>query len=109
MPTLKFDVHPGVAMLRNGTDELPTKTGHSLEEWAELVKETGLATRAERVEWLKEKHRLGTNTAWQIAEYTIDKLTWDGDPDTYLRHAAEYVEGMFAGAKAGFRPIFEKL
>jgi len=61
------------------------------------------------VAWLKEHHGFGSNTAWWIAEYAADSATWDGDPAVYLRNAAGYVEAMFAGGKAGLRPIFEKL
>ena len=33
----------------------------------------------------------------------------DGDPDAYLKIAAEYVEKMFSGPKAGLRPIYDEL
>lgn len=33
----------------------------------------------------------------------------DADPKTYLANAAQYVEDMFSGAKAGLRPIYDRL
>jgi hypothetical protein len=109
MTAIAFDVHPGVAMVRKWSDELPTKTGRTLDQWADLVRRCGRSTLKDRAAWLKEQHGMGSNTAWWIAEYAADAATWDGDPDVYLRNAAAHVGGMFAGAKAGLRPIFETL
>jgi hypothetical protein len=109
MPAAKYDVHPGVAMMRKWADELPTKTGRSLDQWAEVVKKAKLAERKDRVALLKDKYNLGTNSAWYIVEYANDSHSWDGDPAVYLKQAAKYVEDMFAGAKAALRPIFDKL
>jgi hypothetical protein len=33
----------------------------------------------------------------------------DGDPDAYLKAAEEYVAAMFAGPKAGLRPIYDEI
>ena len=63
-----YDVHPGVARIQDWLASLPQKTGKSLEEWLELVKESGPATEKERRDWLKKEHGLGTNAAWWIAE-----------------------------------------
>jgi hypothetical protein len=49
----------------------------------------------------------GTNTAWWMAEYATGSPTWDGEPKVYLKNAANYVDGMFTGAKEWQRPIFE--
>ena len=105
-PRPLYDVHPGVAMIRKWADGLPEKTGRSLDEWAELVHRSGL-DRKEQAGWLKREYGLGTMTAGQIAAYAADQQTWDGDPDIYLEQAARYVEGLFAGPKAGLRPLFE--
>ena len=107
MPKIKFDVHPGVAMVKKWTDKLPAKTGRSLDQWAEFVRIQGPAEPKARRMWLKEKHGLGTNTAWWIAQYTDDAATWDGDPKVYLNQAADYVEAMFTKGKEWQRPIFE--
>ena len=36
-----YDVHPGVVMVQNWIASLPEKTGRTLEEWIQLVKESG--------------------------------------------------------------------
>jgi predicted transport protein len=109
VPDLVIDVHPGVAMMKKWADELPAKTGRTLEQWAALVRASPLTERKDRIAWLKHEHGLGTNSAWHIADYAADADTWDGDPNVYLRQAAEYVGAMFAGPKAGLRPVFDKV
>ncbi len=106
---LRFDVHPGVAMIKKWSDELPAKTGRSLQEWADHLEELALPGRKERVAYLKEKHELGGNTVSLIVQYAADTLTWDGDPESYLKMAVKYVDTMFSGGKAELRPIFEDL
>src|SRR5215510_810421 len=59
-----YSVHPGVVMVQKWVETLPEKTGRSLEEWISLVKKSGPKTEKERREWLKDKHKLGTNSAW---------------------------------------------
>jgi hypothetical protein len=100
---MRYDVHPGVAMMQKWVAELPAKTGRTLEQWAELVRKSGLAAPQERREY---GH--GTNTAWWIVEYADGStLTWDADPEAYLQAAGGYVDGMFARGKEWQRPIFE--
>ena len=43
------------AMIRN----LPEKTGKSLEEWCEVLKESGLTEKREMKKYLKEDHGVG--------------------------------------------------
>ena len=105
----RYDVHPGVAMVQSWVVNLKEKTGRSLEEWLRLVQEEGPATEKERRAWLKAEHGLGTNGAWWIAERAEGKGAEDGDPAAYLEAAAGYVEAMFAGGKAGLRPLFDRL
>jgi hypothetical protein len=45
---------------------LAKKTGKTLEQWIQIVNSSGLATRKERVEWLKEEHQLGHVTAQMV-------------------------------------------
>jgi hypothetical protein len=108
-PKPKYDVHPGVAMMRKWADELPDKTGRTLDQWAALVNGLKLPDRQDRIAHLKDEHGLGTNSAWYIVQYAEDNHSWDGDPEVYLAQAAKYVEDMFAGPKAALRPIFEAL
>lgn len=104
-----YSVHPGVAMVQKWIAGLSDKTGKTLEEWIELVKESGPATENERREWLKAKHKFGTNEAWWIAARADGKEMEEGDPEAYLKAAGKYVEEMYAGPKAGLRLIYEKL
>jgi hypothetical protein len=104
-----YSVHPGVAMVQDWIADLPRKTGRTLEEWLELVKQSGPAAEKDRRDWLKKEHGLGTNSAWWIAERADGKGTEDADPDAYLEAAERYVEAMFAGPKAGLRPIYDEL
>jgi len=104
-----YDVHPGVAMVQEWINKLPEKTGKSLDEWIALVKKSGPSTENEQREWLKQQYGLGTNSAWWIAKRAAGKGNEDGDPDAYLEAAEKYVEDMFAGSKAGLKPIYTAL
>jgi hypothetical protein len=96
-------------MVQKWAEELPAKTGRSLQQWAELVNGLKLTERKDRIAYLKKEHGLGTNHATHIVAYATDSDTWDGDPEVYLRQAAGYVEEMFAGGKAELRPMYEKI
>lgn len=104
-----YSVHPSVLMARRWVATLPEKTGKSLEQWIALVKKSGPRTEKERVEWLKSKHKLGTNAASWIAERAEGKGEEDSDPTAYLKAAENYVAQMFSGSKAALRPIYDEL
>jgi hypothetical protein len=104
-----YSVHPGVLMVQEWVAQLPDKTGKTLEEWIRLVREAGPPTEKERRDWLKKEHKLGTNAAWWIAERAEGKGLEEGDPVAYLKAAEEYVAAMFAGARAGLRPVYDRL
>ncbi len=74
-------------MVQDWIDKLPEKTGRSLDEWIELVQKSGPPTEKERREWLKTEHKMGTNSAWWIAERAEGKGLEDGDPEAYLKAA----------------------
>ncbi|HET8924471.1 MAG TPA: DUF5655 domain-containing protein [Candidatus Acidoferrum sp.] len=104
-----YDVHPGVAMVQKWVAELKSKTGRSLEEWIALVKKEGPKDEKSRRKWLKTKHKLGTNSAWWIAERAEGKGGEEDTPEAYLEAAAAYVEEQYTGSKEKLRPIFEEL
>ena len=104
-----YSVHPGVAAMQKWVAELEEKTGHSLEAWITLVKKEGPKDEKSRREWLKTKHKLGTNSAFCIAEQAEGKGSEELDPDLYLKAAARYVEEQYTGEKAKLRPIYDKL
>jgi hypothetical protein len=104
-----YDVHPGVAMVQKWVAELESKTGRSLEEWIALVKKERPKDEKSRRDWLKTKHKLGTNSAWWIAERAEGKGGEEDTPEAYLKTAVLYVEEQYAGAKERLRPIYEEL
>lgn len=104
-----YSVHPSVAYTRRILDNLPEKTGRSLEEWIELIETAGPEGEKERRAWLKSEHGVGGTTAWLIAEQAEGKGSESTEPEAYLEAAAQYVEAMYAGPKAGLRPIHDRL
>ncbi len=104
-----YGVHPGVLMTQKWVAELKPKTGRSLEEWLTFVKKSGPKDEKSQREWLKAEHGLGTNAAGWIAERAEGKGGELSDSEAYLAAAEGYVEAMFAGGKAGLRPLYDRL
>ena len=104
-----YGVHPSVAMVQKWVAELKEKTGRSLEEWIALVKKEGPKDEKSRRGWLKTKHKLGTNSAWWIAERAEGKGGEEDTPEAYLEAAVHYVEQQYAGPKEKLRPIYDEL
>ena len=104
-----YGVHPGVAMVAKWIDELPAKTGHSLDEWLKIINRDGPAGETERRDWLKKVHGFGTNNAWWLAERSAGKGGEEDTPEGYLKQAELYVKEMFEGKKAGLKPIYDAL
>jgi hypothetical protein len=104
-----YSVHPGVAMTQKWLQDLPAKTGRSLEEWIALMKKSGPSTEKERRQWLKKEHKLGTNYAAALAERAAGKGTEEDSPEAYLKTASEWVETQYSGPRAALRPLYEEL
>jgi len=104
-----YGVHPGVAMMQKWIEELKGKTGRSLDEWIAFVKKEGPKSEAARRDWLKSKHKLGTNSAWWIAERAEGGGGDEDSDERYLAAAAKYVEEQYAGKKEALRPIYESI
>jgi hypothetical protein len=96
-------------MVQKWVAELKPKTGRSLEEWLALVKKEGPKGEKSRRDWLKSKHKMGTNSAWWIAERAEGKGIEDNDPEAYLQAAVQYVEDQYAGPKEKLRPVYDEL
>jgi Domain of unknown function (DUF5655)/Domain of unknown function (DUF4287) len=106
-----YAVHPGVAMVQKWIGELPAKTGRSLGQWVTLIKKLGPKIEKDCRDWLKCEHKLGTNTAWWLAEKALGNpldLSQDS-PEGYLKLAPIYVEQMYADPKEHLRPIHDEL
>ncbi|MGB9234217.1 MAG: DUF5655 domain-containing protein [Terriglobales bacterium] len=108
-PRSPYSVHPGVAQTQKWVQELPRKTGRSLEEWLALTGKSGPPAEKERVAWLKKEHKLGTNSAAWIAGRLEGKNTEEDSPEAYLKTAAEWVEAQYAGPRAALQPLYEQL
>lgn len=106
---IAYGVHPGVAMVVKWVAELKQKTGRNLDEWCALIQNEGPKDMAARRDWLKSNYKLGTNTAWWLAERADGQPTWDESPEAYLAIAPTYVDEMFSGVKAAMRPIGDAL
>jgi hypothetical protein len=105
----KYDPHPSVRLVESMIAGMKQKTGRSLEEWLRFVKKEGPSGEKERSAWLKKEHGLGTNYATWIAERSSGKSEAFEDAEAYLKHAQDYVEAMYAGAKDHLRPIFDEI
>lgn len=106
-----YDVHPGVAMIQKWIAELKEKTGHTRDEWIALIRNAKHKTAAQARDWLKKEHGLGTNSTWYLADYVFadpDAPTED-TPENYLKAAARYVAELYADAKAGLKPLHDRL
>ncbi len=104
-----YGVHPGVLMTQKWIGELKQKTGRTLDEWIKFIKKEGPPTEAARRDWLREQHKLGTNSAAWLAERSVGKGEESGDPNAYLQAAEKYVDEMFAGKKEHLRPLYDAL
>ncbi len=104
-----YGVHPGVYMVMKWVAELKDKTGRTLEEWQKYIVKNGPKETKARIIWLKEKHKLGANTAGWLAERADGQPTWDESEEAYLAIAPKYVEEMFSGKKAHLLPLYYKL
>jgi hypothetical protein len=111
MPPRKnlYSPHPSIAMAQQWLAGLTAKTGRSLDQWVQLLEQEGPPTEPARRAWLKEQFGLGTNTAWWLAERSVGKGQEETDPVLYLEAAQRYVEEMFAGGRAGLRPLYDKI
>lgn len=90
----------GDAIARN----LPRKTGRTFDEWVALTKKPGLASRKERIAWLKSEHKLGSVTALFIAAEAEGKSI----VDEYSNEDA-LLDAMYAGERAALRPLYDEL
>lgn len=104
-----YGVHPGVAMVQKWMQQLKDNTGRSLHEWIAMVQKEGPKSEAARRDWLKSKHKLGTNSAWWIAERAEGKGGDEDSDEKYLAAAGKYVEEQYTGKKEALRPIYERI
>jgi hypothetical protein len=98
-----YSLHPAYAMEAGYAKNLFERTGKTMEEWVEIVKRSGPPTEKERRAWLKDVLGFTTNYAWWVAERAEGRGTAEQyDPEAL-------VEALFAGGKAGLRPLYDRL
>lgn len=108
-PPRSYDPHPSLKMVQGSMRKLVERTGKGLLEWVAITVRDGPPDEKERRTWLKEVHGHGTNVASWIAERAAGKGAEMDSPEAYLEVARVWVDGMYAGGKAGLRPIHEQL
>lgn len=84
---------------------LKERTGRTLEEWVVLVRKSGIDPMDQKAvrRWLKTEHGVLQNSQWAIADAAARDAGWTR-PDV-----EEYIDRQYEGAKAGLRPIFDRL
>lgn len=107
--TALYSVHPGIQGVQDWIETLKQKTGRNLDEWIELVQESGPTTEVAQRDWLKAKFGFGTNSASWIAGRANGHGQEDSDPELYLKAAEKYVEAMFEGKRSALRPIYDRV
>jgi hypothetical protein len=98
-----YTLHPGFAMEASSLNNLKERTNRTLDEWIRIVKKSGPATEKERIAWLKQEHGITTNYALWIAKCV------DGTGGAAAYDPDAMVEEMFAGKKAGLRPLYDHM
>lgn len=104
-----YAVHSGVAMVQDWINTLRDKTGRSLAQWMTFITKSGPETEAERRLWLKDTLKLGTNTAWWLAERSVGKGHEEDTAEGYLALAPRYVDAMFSGKREHLRPAHDAI
>jgi len=84
-------------------DNLPEKTGNSLEQWLKILAKQKFEKHGEIVKWLKSEHAVTHGFANLIAHMHRDAVADDsGGPD-------DLVEEQYQGPKEGLRPIYDEI
>ena len=87
-------------------NNIQKKTGMSLDELSAIVKKSGLSKHGEIRDMLKEKLGLGHGDANTLVHVVLQS---DGTRAAEGKSEDAVLDEIYSGAKAGFRPIHEKL
>src|SRR5690606_21090955 len=92
-------------MMAAVASSLRERTGRTLEEWVALVQASGIDPLDQNAvrRWLRTEHGVPQNSQWAIADAAARAAGWV--PPTL----EQYIDEQYAGAKAGLRPIFDRL
>ncbi len=83
-------------------NNLPEKTGKSLEQWLAMLKKQSFAKHGEIVKWLKGDHGVTHGFANLIAHSHLNASSGASSED-------DLVEAQYSKAKADLRPIYDKI
>ena len=84
-------------------DNMPDKTGKSLDEWFTVIAAAGLEKHGEIMKLLKGEYSVTHGFANTIAILYRQQAAGGPPPE------ADLVAGQYAGAKAGLKPIYEAI
>ena len=87
-------------------ENIQKKTGKSLAELAAIAKKSGLSKHGELRDMFKEKLGLGHGDANSLVHAILQS---DGTRAAEGKNEDAVLDEIYSGAKAGFRPIHEKL
>ena len=82
-------------------ESLPVKTGRSLEQWSSILDQTGLEKHGQMLAFLKSEHGVTHGFANSIALLHRERGVERTDDDL--------VDGQYIEAKAGLRPLHDRL
>jgi hypothetical protein len=87
------------------TATMAERTGRTVEEWVEAVKEAGLDPLDQKSvrAWLRDVHGVPQNSQWAIADAAARGAGWQR-PDT-----DSYTDALYDGKKAHLRPIHDAI
>jgi predicted transport protein len=88
-------------MAQSMIDNLPEKTGKSLEDWLEITRASALEKHGQIVKMLKSDHGMSHGFANLVAAKTLEPASVPGGEDL--------VDKQYAGAKADLRPIYDAI
>ena len=87
-------------MAQKMIDNMPEKTGKSLEEWLVITRDSGLEKHGALVKMLKQEHSMTHGFANLVARQTLQSHEPTGE---------ELISGQYSGAKAALKPIYDRL
>jgi predicted transport protein len=88
-------------MAQSMIDNLPEKTGKSLEDWLKITRTSGLEKHGQIVKMLKSDHGMTHGFANLVAAKTLEPASVAGGDNL--------VDNQYAGAKADLRPIYDAI
>ncbi len=94
--------HPDKA-IQSMINNLPEKTGKSLEQWFALIKSKKLSSHGEIMKLIKEGHGVSHGFANTIS--ILYRQQTEGGPSGL----EEVVAAQYAGPKAGLKPLYDKI